>query len=505
MHNLPMPPFSFRRVSGHADDRLHERDSAQRNNERRPALAAMGERYRQMVALSPEALLICRAGKLVLANPAAARLLGVADPQQLNDRAVSEFIDPRFHALFNECAAAPCAPGFHEQVWRRADGSRFDAEIGLSDLLFDDNPALQIVLRDISTRKRAEALQLGQNHILNLIATGAALSEVLREIACFIEQHSDRGLCSILLLDEAEETLVERIAPSLPAAYLERICVARIGPHSCSCGTAVFHSEPVMVTDIASDPLWESRHALALEYGLRACTSWSIFGRDKKVLGSFALYFREPVAPAAADLELFNMCTKLAGIAIERRAAEERIRTLAHYDGLTGLPNRFLFTEYLDVALRNAQRRRKQFAVLFLDLDRFKEVNDTLGHDAGDQALREIAARLRACVRDSDKVARMGGDEFYVLIEDLDDGRHAAEVGRKLLEAAARPVRIGDRSCLLGASIGVALYPRDGADGRSLLMNADSAMYEAKAAGRNACRFHSQDVLPRECELARHK
>jgi PAS domain-containing protein len=120
MHNLPMPLFSFRRVSAHPDVRLHERDIAQRNNERHPASLTMGKRYRQMVALSPEALLICRAGKLVLANPAAARLLGVADPRQLNDRAVSEFIDPGFHTLFNARAAAPSVPGFHGQVWRRA-------------------------------------------------------------------------------------------------------------------------------------------------------------------------------------------------------------------------------------------------------------------------------------------------------------------------------------------------------------------------------------------------
>lgn len=504
MHTQPLLPTRRRNKVAQPDGHRRAFGTTQGSSER-PSTSVAWARYRQMVEFSAEALLVYSAGKVLLINPAAARLLGLNPSEQLNGRALRDFIDPRFHTLFEEQAGANGTSGFQEQIWQRVDGTPFDAEVGISDLRFDNRAARQIVIRDISARKRAEALQLGQNQILNMIATGAPLSEVLREIASFIERHARGGLCSILMLDESGTSLIERVAPTLPAAYLERIGIARVGPCNCSCGTAVFRREPVMVTDIATDPLWESRRALALEFGLRACTSWPIFGRDKNVLGSFALYFREAVAPAAADLALFSMCTKLAGIAIERHMAEERIRTLAHYDGLTGLPNRFLFQEYLEQALRNAQRRRKQFAVLFLDLDHFKEINDTLGHDAGDHALRKVAARLRACLRESDKVARMGGDEFYVLIEDLADGRYAADVGHKLLEAAARPVQIGDRSCLLGASIGIALYPRDGTDGRTLLMNADSAMYEAKEAGRNACRFHAQGTIQWDREIAQHK
>jgi diguanylate cyclase (GGDEF)-like protein len=127
----------------------------------------------------------------------------------------------------------------------------------------------------------------------------------------------------------------------------------------------------------------------------------------------------------------------------------------------------------------------------FLDLDKFKEINDTLGHDAGDIVLCEIASRLRGCLRHTDKIARMGGDEFYVLIEELDDARYAADVANKLLEAASQPVLIGGKECKLSVSIGIAIYPDDGGDGPTLLKNADKAMYKAKDLGKNGYQTYS--------------
>lgn len=452
-------------------------------------------RYRQLVELSPEAIFVYRGDKLALLNQAGGRLLGVTDTAQLLGRSIFDFIHPEFHMLFQERDRlgqdAPPSTPFIEQIWLRLDGSRFNAEIAATNLMYNDEPAVQVVVRDITERKRTESLQLGQNRILNMVATGVALPEILTEIAQFVESQSDHSLCSILQLSSDGTTLTDRIAPNLPQTYLARLGDSEVGPNHCSCGTAVFRAEPVIVTDIATDPLWVSRRALALAHGLRACTSWPIFGKNKKILGTFALYFREPTAPSARDLQLFNICTNLAGIAIESRASEEKIRYLAHYDGLTALPNRFLFKEYLDLALRNAKRNGKKFAVFFLDLDKFKEINDTLGHDAGDHVLREIARRLRNCLRNSDKIARMGGDEFYVLIEDLSDGRYASDVAQKLLDESLRPVRVGDHDCRLSVSIGISVFPEDGDDEQTLLKNADSAMYRAKDLGKNGYQFFS--------------
>lgn len=200
-----------------------------------------------------------------------------------------------------------------------------------------------------------------------------------------------------------------------------------------------------------------------------------------------------PGAPSAAERELVSICTRLAGIAIESSASQKKIRFLAHYDGLTSLPNRFLFREYFDQALRNARRHRNRFAVFFVDFDRFKEINDSFGHAAGDQVLREIAARLRAALRDTDMIARMGGDEFCVLIEDLEGDRHAAHIAQKLLDAASRPLTINQQEYRLSVSIGIAIYPEDGTDRNTLLKNADSAMYSAKELGKNRFQHYSDE------------
>lgn len=243
---------------------------------------------------------------------------------------------------------------------------------------------------------------------------------------------------------------------------------------------------------------------------MKAISSWPIHGKDQKVLGTIALYFPTGVSPSQGEVELFDIATNLARIAIESRESEERIRYLAHYDGLTSLPNRFLFKEFLDRALNNAQRNNQRFAVFFLDLDRFKNINDTFGHDAGDWTLCEITNRFKSILRKTDTMARMGGDEFYLLVEDLPTPRDAADVAQKLLDEASRPFFIGNQECHLTASIGIVVYPDDGTDEQTLLKNSDIAMYRAKASGKNAYEFysaskddHTAEKMGRESRLRR--
>lgn len=465
--------------------------------QRQEVLRDSALRYRQLVELSPEAIFVCHQTKLTLLNQAASRLLGAQHAIELLGRSVFDFIHPDYHGLFHERPRLPdvgsLSMPFVEQIWVRLDGTEFHAETAATNLIYNDSPAVQIVVRDITERKHAEELQLGQNRILNMVATGVALPEILTEIARFIETQSTEGLCSIMLLNPEGTALSFGAAPSLPDSYVTQLSQLEPGRNNGSCGTAVFRAEPVVVKDIANDPLWAVNRNLALKSGLKACSSWPIFDKSRKILGTFALYFRAPVEPTEKDLKLLDICTNLAGIAIESRASEERIRYLAHYDGLTSLPNRFLFKEYLDLALRKARRNGRRFAVFFLDLDKFKDINDTFGHEAGDQVLKEIATRLRNCLRSTDKIARMGGDEFYVLIEDLTDGRYAADIAEKLLKEASRPVYIDQQECRLSGSIGIAIYPDDSSDGNTLLKKADSAMYRAKDFGKNGYQFYASD------------
>ncbi|HVL77354.1 MAG TPA: EAL domain-containing protein [Noviherbaspirillum sp.] len=178
----------------------------------------------------------------------------------------------------------------------------------------------------------------------------------------------------------------------------------------------------------------------------------------------------------------------------DRKLAEERIHHLATHDALTGLPNRSMFSQLLGAALEHARPAGSRFAVLFVDLDRFKHINDTLGHDAGDRLLKKVTERFRVALRSSDVMARLGGDEFVILVRDLASTRHAGTVARKILAAAVEPVMLNGRECRVSASIGIAIYPRDGSDEQTLMKNADIAMYYAKEEGKNNFQFYTEEI-----------
>ncbi len=178
----------------------------------------------------------------------------------------------------------------------------------------------------------------------------------------------------------------------------------------------------------------------------------------------------------------------------DARATASRLSHLARHDALTGLPNRALILDRLGQNIRFAQRAGSRFAVLFVDLDHFKEVNDHLGHAVGDELLREVADRLVASLRGSDTVGRLGGDEFVAVLSHVDDDRDAAEVAAKILAAVSVPHHIGGHAIVVTPSIGIAMFPRDGQDAATLLANADTAMYRAKTAGRHRCEAYEAAV-----------
>jgi diguanylate cyclase (GGDEF)-like protein/PAS domain S-box-containing protein len=183
-----------------------------------------------------------------------------------------------------------------------------------------------------------------------------------------------------------------------------------------------------------------------------------------------------------------------------RKRAEERIQYLATHDGLTGLPNRAMFGQLLNLAVETSRRYDRKFAVLFIDLDRFKVINDTLGHEAGDVLLREMAARLRECLRASDVVARLGGDEFVVLVQEVGDVGQVSMVARNILSAVMKPVVILGQECRVTASIGVCMHPEEGQDEQSVMKNADMAMYLAKEEGKNNYQFYSNRMKAHSIE-----
>jgi diguanylate cyclase (GGDEF)-like protein/PAS domain S-box-containing protein len=167
---------------------------------------------------------------------------------------------------------------------------------------------------------------------------------------------------------------------------------------------------------------------------------------------------------------------------------------LAYYDQLTGLPNRLLFNDRLRWAIRDARRRNEKLAVMVIDLDNFKTVNDTMGHDAGDLLLKTIAARMAGCLREADTLSRMGGDEFTILMQHVTDSQDIGTAVDRLLEVIRQPIEIQERPVVISGSIGISLYPADGDNAEILTHNADIAMYRSKANGRNCVAFFNNDM-----------
>jgi diguanylate cyclase (GGDEF)-like protein len=186
--------------------------------------------------------------------------------------------------------------------------------------------------------------------------------------------------------------------------------------------------------------------------------------------------------------EILNYVALFSDIT-KRKEAEAHIEHLAHYDSLTHLPNRTLFADRLKHALQTGVRNKKKTALLFLDLDKFKSVNDTMGHLAGDLLLQSVANRLKACVRESDTICRQGGDEFLILLPDIGGAEDAEKVAVKVVEVMKESHHIGDRNLVITFSIGISICPDDAADDEAMIKHADDAMYLAKEAGRNNYKF----------------
>ncbi|MDQ8728940.1 EAL domain-containing protein [Bradyrhizobium sp. LHD-71] len=230
-------------------------------------------------------------------------------------------------------------------------------------------------------------------------------------------------------------------------------------------------------------------------YGQRGVAGVLLFMAAEK--GAFTDEFVELLQRLAENV---SHALRTFDRADEQREAEKRIEYLATHDSLTGLPNRVMFNQLLDQSIKVARRNASKCAVLFIDLDRFKIINDSLGHAAGDALLVEVAGRLRSCLRESDVVARLGGDEFVVILNDVRDRNAIEATGRKILACLLPSMHLEGHECRTTGSIGIAIYPDNGTDAQALTRNADIAMYAAKEYGKNDLRFFSSEITSQSIE-----
>jgi diguanylate cyclase (GGDEF)-like protein len=226
-----------------------------------------------------------------------------------------------------------------------------------------------------------------------------------------------------------------------------------------------------------------------MEMGAKSYAGVPFFDSSMRVFGHLVVFDRRPILDKERTISILRVFASRAGAELERQRAEETIKNLAYHDSLTGLPNRVLLTDRLTLALAHAHRVKKRLAIMFLDFDNFKQVNDNYGHSVGDIFLKEMGQRLRAAVREEDTLARLGGDEFILVLPELMDRQNAVTLAEKLINIGREPLKIDGKEIKSSFSIGIALYPDNGADCKTLLDKADQALYKAKRKGRDGYYF----------------
>lgn len=321
-------------------------------------------------------------------------------------------------------------------------------------------------------RIAGENLERDRNRVLEMVAENRPLAKTLAQVAAMLEGQYSGAFCSVLLLKSGR--LYCEAAPSLPESYVK--AVDRLGIPAERIG---------QISNTVADALDGVRFPSSARLGFNRCYTSPILSGAGRLLGAIVLHVRSG-RPSAPDSEILQMSSRLAGIAIDQRQLTERLEFQAQHDSLTGLPNRFHFLDLLEKRLSAAQTRDAIVAVLFIDLDRFKQINDTLGHLVGDRILIQVAERLRSGLLHEDDVAgRMGGDEFTVILSHVPDHEFAFRAARHFLQSLRAPYLVDGHELFVTASIGMSSYPKNGADAATLLQNSDLAMYRAKNAGKN--------------------
>ncbi len=410
------------------------------------------ERFRTLIEESPTAIAVHRNGEILYVNPAAVKIFGANSAREIVGKPILDLVAPESHrvvqARLGGIAETGIAAPLINEKYLRLDGTSVDVEVQSSAIIYDGQAAIRTAFRDITERKLAhEKLQL----------------------AASVFTHAREG---IVITDAMGDIIDVNEAFSRITGYSREEVLGR-NPRLLSSGRQSKEFYAAMWRDLSEKDHW---------YG-------EVWNRRKNgELYSEMLTIstvRDEHGAAQHYVALFSDITLV-------KEHQRELEHIAHFDALTNLPNRMLLADRLHQGMASVQRRSQRLAVAYLDLDGFKSINDKHGHEAGDMLLMTVAARMKQTLREGDTLARIGGDEFVAVLLDLNDNQASAPMLKRLLVAAAEPVRLGELVLQVSASLGVTFFPQaDEVEADQLLRQADQAMYQAKLAGKN--RYHFFD------------
>jgi diguanylate cyclase (GGDEF)-like protein/PAS domain S-box-containing protein len=414
------------------------------------ALRESEEKYRSLVQNLTDGLAIVQGPEIKFLNRALLDLLGCRSEDEVVGRPFTDFVSAEHRSMMMERALArergEEAPTRYEFRALRKDGTGFDAEISVNRITYEGRPARQGLVRDITAQKKMmEALHKEREKFQLLVEESPLGVALIRKDGRY---------------EYVNPQFVKLFGYELEDIPTGREWFAKAYPDPEKRGRAV----RTWLADLKESKRGHTR--------VRTFSVTCSDGSQK------VIHFRALTMDSGDQFVTYEDVT-------ERKRTEDAMKQLAYHDVLTGLPNRALFNDRLGVALAHARRNHLSVAVMLLDLDHFKDVNDTLGHPVGDLLLQAVGERLTSLLRETDTVCRIGGDEFLVLLPAITRGNDGTKVADRLLGAIREPFHVGDAELRITTSLGIAMYPEDGDDADTLTRNADIAMYRAKQMGRD--------------------
>ena len=454
------------------------------------------QRFRAAIDATADGIHVvdCQTMRFIDVNETGCRVLGYSRDEflalqipDISPNADMAALTLQYQNLSPEPNTEQCA-----EIWlKHRDGRRIPIEIRRRGTLIAGRRIAVNVVRDITRNKQTEHLirqhalqqsliaRIGQSALANI-----GLPALMERAASAVSEGLEVEFCKLLQLDENSPQLMLTAGTGWAPKWMGSID-SDVGPDSQN-RYVIGAGKPIVVENYGAEPRFVPS-ALIREHAIRSGVDVPIVGIGG-TYGVLGAYTKSERSFSADNLSFLQSLANTLATAMDRKRAEDHLTHLAQFDALTGLPNRTLFLDRFEQTLKVGQRNQWRIGVLFVDLDRFKVVNDTLGHAAGDRLLVQVAHRLKECVRAGDTVGRLSGDEFAVVLANLSRTEDADIVAQKIVSALSTAFSLEGEQVTVSASIGISISPRDGVEAEGLLKKADAAMYLAKQSGRNAFR-----------------